>query len=89
MTGESAAERSLHAKVAAFASWAREENPTARTAPARAAAEQRFLKLADPNGELPEHERQRRAEALRKQHYASMQLKSAAARRARRAGAPL
>jgi len=69
------AERALRAQIAAHESWANTEDRPARTAKARRAFEDKFLEQAggDP----------RRAEHLRKAHYARMQLKSAQARRKR------
>jgi len=66
-------EVSLRAQVAAHMSWAKTDDRSARTAPARAALEQRFLEEAggDPV----------RAEHLRKAHYARLALKSAVSRR--------
>lgn len=68
---------SLRAKVAAHESWANTTDRTARTAPARAALEQRFLDQADGDPV--------RAANLRKAHFARMALKSAQARRRRSA----
>jgi hypothetical protein len=67
------AERRLRAQIAAHTSWANTADPTARTANARAALEQKFLDLAggDPV----------RAQHLRKAHFAKLALKSAQARR--------
>jgi hypothetical protein len=67
------AERRLHAQIAAHVSWANTADPTARTANARAALDQKFLDLAggDPV----------RAEHLRKAHFAKLALKSAQIRR--------
>lgn len=66
-------ERRLAARVAAHTSWANTENRSARTAPARAALEAKFLAAAggDPV----------RAAHLRKAHFARLALKSACARR--------
>lgn len=66
-------ERKLAASIAAHESWARTENRGARTSPARAAFDQKFLDAAggDPV----------RAEHLRKAHFARLALKSAQARR--------
>ncbi len=66
-------ERSLVARVAAHESWANTENRPARTAPARAAHDQKFLDLAggDPV----------RAAHLRSAHFARLALKSAQSRR--------
>jgi hypothetical protein len=70
---ESKAERQLRATIAAHESWAQTDNRTARTAPARAALQQKFLDQAggDPI----------KAENLRRAHYARMQLKAAQSRR--------
>lgn len=68
-------ERTLRARIAAHESWARTENPSARTAPARRGLLDKFDRQAggDPV----------RAEHLRKAHYARMALASAKARRTR------
>lgn len=72
-------ERRLRAAVAAHTSWANTDNRTARTAPARAAMDAKFLEQA--NGDPV------RAEHLRKAHYARMALASAKARRKAREAA--
>ncbi len=66
-------ERTLIAQIAAETSWANTENRSARTAPARAALDQKFLTEAggDPV----------RASHLRKAHFKRLALKSAQARR--------
>jgi hypothetical protein len=65
--------RTLRSRIAAHESWAATENRSARTAPARAALDQKFLDAAggDPI----------RASHLRKAHFARLALKSAQARR--------
>ncbi len=78
------AERTLRARIAAHASWAATADPTARTAPARAAFLDRFdaqipAEVTDPA------ERARRAESLRKQYFSALALKSARARRREKA----
>lgn len=60
-------------QIAAHESWARTEDRAARTAPARAALDQKFL---DEAGGDPV-----RAEHLRKAHFARLAFKSATARR--------
>ena len=67
------AERTLRARIAAHESWAATTNRSARTAPARAALEAKFLEQAggDPV----------RAAHLRKAHFARLALKSAKSRR--------
>jgi len=66
-------ERHLIASIAAHTSWARTAGRTARTAPARAALDRRFLEQSggDPL----------RAASLRRAHFARLALKSAQARR--------
>ena len=66
-------ERALLGKLAAHTSWARTPDRSARTAPARAALDAKFLNEAggDPI----------RAEHLRRAYYARLALKSAVARR--------
>lgn len=54
------------------------------TAPARDAFMMRFEDQVDPNRELPEAERQRRADAALKAHMASIALKSSRTRARRR-----
>lgn len=70
--------RSAWARIGAHQSWANTLDRTARTAPAPAALEQKFLEEADGDA--------RRAESLRKAHYTRLALKSAEARRRRRGG---
>ncbi len=57
------------------------------TEAARAAFRDRFLREADPDGTLSPEERERRAAHLRRAHYLRLALKSADARRSRRAAA--
>lgn len=73
MSSADARERSLVASIAAETSWANTSNRTARTAPARAALDAKFLEQAggDPV----------RAAHLRKAHFKRLALKSAQARR--------
>lgn len=53
----------------------------ANTAPARKAFLSRFEREVDPDGSLPEAERQRRAEAAKKAHMLKLAHASAKARR--------
>jgi hypothetical protein len=66
-------ERVLRQRIAAHSSWAKTRDRTARTAPARAALEAKFL--AEAEGDPA------RAEHLRKAHFARLALKSARSRR--------
>jgi hypothetical protein len=70
---------SLKRSRASDVSWGNTADWSARTAPARRAAEERFLKLA--GGDV------KRAEKLREAHYKNMRLKSLATRRAKAAAA--
>lgn len=73
----------LRARAAAHESWARTQNRTARTAPARAAMQRKFEQQVDPNNELLPAERAKRAENARKAYYTRLALRSAQARRRR------
>jgi len=76
------ADRTLRARLGAYSQWAREPDPTSRTAKARAAAAGRFVKQArelHPDGS--DEQIARVAEQLRKAHFARMGLASAAKRR--------
>lgn len=77
----------LRAQLAAHTSWAKTENRSARTAPARAALDAKFEREVDPEGTLPPAERAKRAANARKAYFARLALKSAQARRARKGGA--
>ena len=79
-------ERSLRAQIAAHESWAHTEDRTARTAPARKAALDRFENEVDPEGALLPEERARRAEHARKAYFLRLALKSAQARKRRASG---
>lgn len=73
-------DRRQQARVAAYSSWARTPDPAARTAPARKRFLSRFERAVDPDGVLPEPERQRRAEYEKKAYFAALARKSAKAR---------
>ena len=79
------AERALRARMAAYSLHAK-RNARETTAPARAAFLDRFHRMVDPEGTLPEAERQRRAAAARKAYFTGLALRSAQARRSRAAG---
>lgn len=70
-------ERSLVASIAAHTSWANTHDRAARTAPARAALDAKFLELAGGDPERAAH--------LRKAHFQRLALKSAQSRRKRQA----
>ncbi|MGB3761839.1 MAG: hypothetical protein WA966_01350 [Ornithinimicrobium sp.] len=66
-------ERSQLGKLLAHESWASTDDRTARTAPARAAFDRKFLDAAGGDAVRAAH--------LRKAHFARLALKSAQARR--------
>jgi hypothetical protein len=80
-SGLTPTERSLRARTAVHTSWANTTDPTARTAPARAAFLDRFEREVDPDGVLLPEERLRRAAHARKAYFSMLALKSARARR--------
>lgn len=73
-------EASAWGRIGSHISWSRTEDRTARTAPARAALEQKFL---DEAGGDPV-----RAAHLRKAYYQRLALKSVAARKAKKESGP-
>jgi len=81
-------QRVLRSKIASGIRWANTSDPTAATAAARAAGPgslSYFERQLDPDGTMDPAERSRRAEHLKKAHYARLVLKSAKAR-AKKAG---
>jgi hypothetical protein len=79
-------ERSMRASIAGHVSWANTANPTARTAPARKAFDERFVDQVDPDRTLPPAERARRTVSAKKAYFKQLALKSARARRRKAAG---
>ena len=73
MPGLTSTERILRARLAAHTSWGATPDRAARTAPARAALDAKFLDAADGDPA--------RAANLRQAHYYRLSLKSAQARR--------
>lgn len=73
MSASSPTDRKLVGSIGAHISWANTTNRAARTAPARAALEQKFLDAADGDPARAAH--------LKKAHFARLALKSAQARR--------
>lgn len=78
-------QRRLRASIAAHVQWAGESDPTARTQAGRDGMLAKFAREVDPAGRLPEQERLRRAEHLRKAHMKRLALASSKARSARKA----
>jgi hypothetical protein len=79
-------EAALRGKVGAHVLHATRD-PRETTANARRAFLHKFESLVDPDGKLPQEERQRRASAARKAHFARLALLSARAR-AKRGATP-
>jgi hypothetical protein len=72
--------RRLRARMGGFA-LAASHDPLNYTAAARAAFRDRFVDQVDPERQLPEPERSRRAEAARRLHMTGLALRSAVARK--------
>ena len=72
-------QRKMRAKIAALARWANED-PQENARRGQAGLLKRFEKQVDPNGELPEAERLRRAEAARREHMTRLAFRSSKAR---------
>jgi hypothetical protein len=86
--GLTPSERVLRARMAAHISWAKTDDRSARTAPARKAALARFEEQVDPDGRLSPTERARRAEHAQRAHMTRLALRSAQARRRASAHGP-
>lgn len=78
-------EMALRGRIGAYRLHA-SRDPRETTRNARAAFRDAFERMVDPQNQLPERERLRRAEAARHAHYARLARLSAVARRARRTG---
>ena len=81
----SQAERSLRARLAAYALHA-QHDPRETTANGRAAFLARFDREVDPEGLLEPDERRRRAEQARRAYFARLSLAAVKARQAKRTG---
>jgi hypothetical protein len=79
----SRAERSLRARLAAYALHA-QQDPRETTANGRAAFLARFDREVDPEGRLEADERRRRAEQARRAYFARLSLAAVKARQAKR-----
>ncbi len=71
--------RSLHGRIGAYAMHSRNDSRVV-TAPARAAFLARFEDEVDPDRELPEAERLRRATMARRAYFARLAYQSSVAR---------
>ncbi len=78
----SPAERSQRARIAAHARWAKEPDRVAATAPGRRAALEKLYDEVDPERQLPEGERLKRAKNAQQAHLERIRL--AASRKRRR-----
>lgn len=78
------AERSLRARIGVNDSWARTEDWSARTAPARKAALDRFEHQVDPQNRLSPEARARRARKAQQAHMQAIALKAVEKRRKKR-----
>ncbi len=83
-------QRVLRARIAAHTRWANEDprDPNGAMARARAKSPQSpdyWAAKVDPDGELPEAERAKRAEHARKAYMTGLALKSSQARRTKKA----
>lgn len=76
------AEMTLRGRLGAFVTHSRHDSKVT-TAKARETFLSKFEREVDPDGVLPEAERQRRAEYARKAHFTRLALASAKARRAK------
>jgi hypothetical protein len=63
-----ATKKNINARIAAEISWARTQDRSARTRPAREAFLKRFEREVDPEGKLPPDERARRANHALRAH---------------------
>ncbi|HLL68847.1 MAG TPA: hypothetical protein VK453_24505 [Micromonosporaceae bacterium] len=75
-------QRSMRARAAAHTRWSK-ESPDLHLPKARAAFMDRFAKQVDPDGVLPEAERQRRAGQARTAYFTALAYQSSRARAAR------
>jgi hypothetical protein len=80
---QSPAEKSLRARLAAYAMHAQHDSRKT-TANGRAAFLRRFEAEVDPEGRLDPEERRRRAEQARRAYFARLSLAAAKARQAKR-----
>lgn len=74
-------DRALIARIAAAERWARTDDRTAATEPARRGLRARFERQVDPDQTLDPAERARRADALMAAHMLRLARQSAKARR--------
>jgi hypothetical protein len=78
-------QRSLRASIAASVRWSGED-PAPNAARGQAGLIEKFRREVDPEGTLPEAERERRARSALKAHMTRLAFASSKARGARKAG---
>lgn len=83
-SGLTAEQRSLRARIAAHASWAKTSDRKARTSRATEGFLQRLEQEIDPGNELPSEVRRTMAVHARTAHMLKLARRSAAARRRRK-----
>ena len=76
-----ATKKNINAKIAAEISWARTQDRSARTRPAREAFLKRFEREVDPDHTLSPDERRHRAEHARRAYMLRLAKRAVAARR--------
>jgi hypothetical protein len=77
MAANNPAVRRTSALIANFDRWSKVDDRQAATAPARRGFMARFEKQVDPNGELSDDERARRAELAMRAHMSRLALAKA------------
>lgn len=82
MPGLTPEEAILRGRIGAYSQHA-QHDPRETTRKAREVFMSQFERQVDPDGVLPEGERQRRAEAAKKAHFTRLQLASVKARRSK------
>jgi hypothetical protein len=73
-------QRKLRARLAALERWAQTSNRTEATAPARAAAANRWERQVDPDGKLPAAVRAKLADSAQRAYFTRLALRSSVAR---------
>ncbi len=72
-------QRSQRARIAAYQRWSKED-PAANAARGQAGLLARFLREVDPDHQLSEEERQRRAECARRAHMSRLAFRASKAK---------
>jgi hypothetical protein len=80
------AQRALRAKIASLKSWENTSDPSKRTENGRKAFLRRFEDEVDPDGTLPEAERQRRAGYAMKAYFTKLAFEASKAKTRKKAG---